>query len=192
MKHKIVNILNQDDIAELKNLYNSLPANPMVQSHNLFHVDKRSCGADYHPVTAKVKEFIQSSHNTILKAVNPYFVMYESEAFTQLHTDFNTTMTCVTLVSDNDLVGGETLIMENYEPKDMPNAGIDGDDKIFPNMSTPCIVNLKPGDTLIYGPSLPHGVAKVISGSRLVLVQWFVSGNCNPLQDNNGKDPTSF
>ena len=192
MNHRIVNLLNADDLVKLKDLYDTLPANPMVQSHNLFHVDKRSCGADYHPVTSKVKDFIQSSHNTKLKAVNPYFVMYESEAFTQLHTDFNTTMTCVTLVSDNDLVGGETIVMEHYEPKDMPNAGIAGEDRIIPNMSTPRIVNLKPGDTLIYGPSLPHAVAKVISCNTSVLLQWFVSRNRGGFQSNTGKYPTSF
>lgn len=174
LKYSLQNIYTTQQIQDCIDIYNTLPANPMMQSYNLFHVDRRT--SSHNPVYQSINNFMMSNHpNLNLKPLEPYYVMYESESFTAMHYDIKSTLTCVTLLEDKDLVGGETLVYNLYEPKDMEDAGMEGQEHIVPdNHITPEIVNWQSGQTLIYGQNLPHGVCKVVSGHRLVLVQWFV------------------
>ena len=175
LNYSLQNIYTSQDIQDCIDIYHTLPANPMIQSYNLFHVDRRT--SSHNPAYHSLNNFISSNYPELsLKPAEPYYVMYEAESFTSMHYDIKSTITCVTLLEDKDLVGGETIVHSFYEPKDMVNAGMEGNDLIDPisDNNTPEIVKWQPGQTLIYGPNLPHGVGKVISGHRLVLVQWYV------------------
>lgn len=145
----------------------------MIQYFNLFHVDRRVSSKN--SVFQPINNFMLSNHSEFnLKPLDPYYILYESDSFTALHYDIKSTLTCVTLLEDKDLVGGETLVSSLYEPKDMEDAGMEGNEHIVPDSYiTPEIVQWQPGQTLIYSQNLPHAVCKVISGHRLVLVQWF-------------------
>jgi len=96
-----------------------------------------------------------------------------------MHRDNNTDLTIVTLLDDQDLVGGHSIVQETYKQKARPanqrcNRS-DGEEE-SPPYERDIIMDVLPmerGDSLVYGPEQMHGVSKVYEGSRLVLISWF-------------------
>lgn len=173
MDYKIENIINEDDRKELIATYNSLPSGKAHQDYNLFDVDKRPIGGTKREIPA----FEKLDAYAGLPPHGAYFVMYEEESFTRIHTDDDAAigMTTVTLLDTSpDLEGGETVILLPYTKTSRPihkyrkgNAPEQGRPVI------PVVVPCGIGQTMVYDNKLSHSVAQVRKGKRLVLVQWY-------------------
>jgi len=105
-----------------------------------------------------------------------YFVMYEEGSFTRMHTDNDDdiSLTIVTLLDSQDLVGGETIVHlpAEYKGRDV-NEYRKGDIPREDQRVRPKVVNVDKGHSMIYNRSLLHGVAEIEKGKRLVLVSWY-------------------
>lgn len=171
MEYKVENLLDENDIQELIKLYNSLPSSLAHQDYNLFNVDKRPIGS---LERGKVKAFEKLDSYAKLKRHGCYFVMYEGNSFTKVHTDNDDAigLTTVTLLDEVNLIGGETLVMLSYQDEGRPENKYRKGDMVNAKC-IPHIVDCKVGQTMVYGPSLLHGVCQLKQGKRLVLVQWY-------------------
>lgn len=173
MDYRIENIISEEDRKELIALYNNLPSSEAHQDYNLFDVDKRHIGGSKRNMPAFEKLDAYSK----LPPQGQYFVMYEEESFTKLHTDDDKAigMTTVTLLDTSpDLEGGETIIMLPYTKNARPRHKYRKGNK--PNERSPVIpvvVKCDIGQTMVYDNKLHHSVAQVRKGKRLVLVQWY-------------------
>ena len=112
--------------------------------------------------------------------VAQYFLDYTEGGFTKFHTDDDSSvaLTMVTLLDEQDLEGGETVLQQVYEHKARPQhkyAKRDSDDGPYGQRIVPVVVPVDVGDTMIYDKGLMHGVAKVRKGLRTVLVTWYSS-----------------
>lgn len=86
-----------------------------------------------------------------------YMLEYYKDSFAQTHTDNDSNATSVTLIdTSQDLIGGNTILQDVIKEKK-------------------CILSLpsKLGETFIYNGSIVHGVSKVLSGRRRVLIMWY-------------------
>lgn len=86
-----------------------------------------------------------------------YMLEYYKDSFTQIHVDNGTNATSVTPINiSNDFKGGYTILQD-----------IINDRK--------CLVTLPSelGNTFVYNGSIGHGVSKVLSGTRRVLIVWY-------------------
>jgi len=172
MEYKVENIISEDDRVELIKLYNSIPSTKASQDYNLFTVDKRRI---------KNEEFKSSSFKKLDEyadrpTYSHYFVMYEEGSFTRMHTDNDNdvTLTIVTLLDSQDLIGGETIVALPFEYKGRDqNEYRKGEVPTKENRIVPKVVNVDKGQSMVYNRSLLHGVAQVEKGKRLVLVSWY-------------------
>lgn len=172
MEYKVENIISEDDRVELIKLYNSIPPNKASQDYNLFTVDKRRLST----TQVKDKMFAKLDQYADRPVYSHYFVMYEEGSFTRMHTDNDTdvTLTIVTLLDSQDLVGGETVVhlpfeykgrnKDEYRKGNVPKS----DQRVIPK-----VVDVDKGQSMVYDRSLLHGVAQVEKGKRLVLVSWY-------------------
>ena len=108
---------------------------------------------------------------------NVFLLEYHPGGEATLHIDNHSVvggMSFVTLVEEEDLIGGDIIIQE-------ANVS-DGDPTIKENISVidpndhanQHKVPLKVGETIIYNASVIHGVTKIKRGFRRVLVAWLV------------------
>ena len=107
-----------------------------------------------------------------------YFLDYTENGFTKFHTDDDERvgLTMVTILDQQDLSGGETLLMREYELKERPaHKYAKRSEKQGPygQRIIPEVVPMEVGDTIIYNRNLMHGVGKVREGIRTVLVTWY-------------------
>jgi hypothetical protein len=111
--------------------------------------------------------------------VGCYFLKYIPGSFCRMHSDHGSDLTMVTLIDDENLVGGHSIVREIYGRKERPadqECKRSSEDWENPPYNKPIIFDVLPfevGDSLIYGPSLNHAVSKVYEGSRTVLICWF-------------------
>jgi len=109
-----------------------------------------------------------------------YFLRYIPGSFTRLHEDNSTETTIVTLLDDKDLVGGNAVVREAYNPRGSRPAEQTchrtNQENEHPPYGQQIVLDVLPmerGDSLVYGRELTHGVSKVYEGERLVLITWF-------------------
>ncbi len=172
MEYKVENIISEDDRVELIKLYNSIPSNKASQDYNLFTVDKRRLKNDQ----LNDKVFSKLDQYADRPVYSHYFVMYEEGSFTRMHTDNDedVTLTIVTLLDSQDLIGGETIVSLPFEYKGRDeNEFRKGEVPTKQNRIVPKVVNVDKGQSMVYNRSLLHGVAQVEKGKRLVLVSWY-------------------
>ena len=90
--------------------------------------------------------------------IRPFYMLeYLQDSFTQIHTDNDSNATSVTLFdASEDLVGGNIILLDSIKEKR-------------------CILSLssKLGETFIYNGSIIHGVSKILSGRRRVMIMWY-------------------
>jgi len=171
---KIEKIFDQDEIENLKSLFESCSENLAHQDYNLYDVDKRIIpNSATHPVLQKLNQYVD------LTPMSHYFVKYDVEGFTSLHTDDDgvVKLTVVTLLDDVDLIGGETLVLDRYVKNARPaykyaKRGKMGEAPIG-SSRIPVIARMKPGDSISYDNAVKHGVCQVEQGHRIVLVSWY-------------------
>ena len=172
MEYKVENIISEDDRVELIKLYNSIPTNKASQDYNLFKVDKRRISKEL----LQDKTFSKLDQYADRPVYSHYFVMYEEGAFTRMHTDNeeDITLTIVTLLDTQDLIGGETVVTLPHEYKGRQEneyRQVNAPHKEY--RVVPKVVNVDKGQSMVYNRSLLHGVAQVEKGKRLVLVSWY-------------------
>jgi len=178
---KKIKIFSDEDIKELRLQYLSYKRKWVNQFYNIFHAER----IDINPKSSVVSKY----SNILSKSMNDgnryslttyYFLRYLPGSFTTTHRDNNESsngFTSVTLIDEVNLKGGESLLFEAVKkPEEYNRQNIKG-----PKMwefedpwRVPVIIqDFKIGDTLIYNQNMKHGVAKVLSGERVVLIAWF-------------------
>jgi len=81
-----------------------------------------------------------------------YMLEYSKGSFAELHHDHRSKLTTVTILNKSkDLRGGELLISDNVSTSR---------------------IDLQVGETYFYDQTVKHGVAKVVEGTRRVLITW--------------------
>lgn len=179
MNYTVERLLDDEDLAEIRRVYDETPAHEAHQDYNLFDIEKRIV----YPIHLETVSKKLSDYTGYDLLGQHYFVKYTTDSFTRIHTDdeSNVGKTVVTLIDQQDLVGGETFIFDKYEAKARPStkyAKRAGDGKgPYGKDIIPTIVPMQVGESVIYNHSTRHGVCRVHSGMRLVLVSWYAKDN---------------
>lgn len=160
----------QETVAKLQ----EMPSEYYHQDYNLHDVTKWAKGINKEnfPMLKSIEDLFPD-----LKVYSHYFLEYGVDSFTKQHTDNDKLIekTVVTLVESVDLIGGETIVLKTYNIKGRPATALRKGGAMYGYRIIPEVVKLEDGDSIIYDHSLPHSVAQVTQGKRLVLVSWFTS-----------------
>lgn len=177
--HRVETIITEQERSDLKDFFNVLPANIAQQDHNLFNIEKREVGNIKNHVVEKICSYMKDRG---YQTYTNYFVKYNLNSFTRLHKDDptgqNVKAAVVTLVDTENLVGGDTLVLDKYEKSleyDARPVKLDIIDKCVPYNQNivPVVVKMDVGQSVIYDSRVEHGVTRVQQGHRIVLVSWF-------------------
>lgn len=172
---KVENIFQPVDIENLLSYYHSIKANHWHQQYNLFDVERR----DVPGSVKKLPEFSMLEEYAGMKTSAHYFLKYTEGSFARSHEDNKSDLTIVTVLNTKDLLGGQAICKLPYEAKSRPSwkkAARSGKEKNVPPYGVDIInyiINVKDGDSIVYGPSLKHSVSLVTQGHRIVLISWF-------------------
>lgn len=180
-----VKIFTDQQVKELGRQYYSFKRKWINQFYNIHYmerVDVISMKTNYQPYANLIMDAMGGRDKYQLTTY--YFLRYLPGSYTTPHRDdgdASTGFTSVTLIDEVNLKGGESLLYERIEKPDFKKYFDDNfkgpkqwewDDPF----RIPVVVqDYKVGDTLIYNQNMKHGVAKVLSGERLVLIAWFKS-----------------
>jgi hypothetical protein len=170
-------ILSEEEISEAIELANSLDWHDVFQMYNLFDV-QRADVKDRENGKYGFADTLQR-YSRLPNMIGFYFLRYVPGSFARMHHDNNTDLTIVTLLEDEGLVGGHSIVTEIYNQKPRPSdqtCARSNNEIENPPYGKDIIVDVLPmerGDSLVYGPDQRHGVSKVYEGSRLVLINWF-------------------
>ena len=160
-----------------------------VRMHNLFHTD-RYLIEGVPRVDRYYSDFLK---NTFFEVAQPYILDYKLGGFSRPHCDPRDRITTLTLLSDDEYEGGESLLQSDaYVPerlkkenviteKDMLIAQERGENFVRLDNACPIIMPLKKDVTYAFGEHRMHGVTQVLKGHRLILVEWW-------RRDKNNKD----
>ena len=169
--------LSPSDVSDAMDLFNSEQDEDREfhQYYNLFDVIRRDITSvrwQDIPLVAKIAERVKVSE--ILGT--PYFLKYIPGSFTKVHSDHETTRTVVTLIESQDLIGGDSLIYDEYGMRPRPphkEAKRSNNQNLYGKFIIPRVIPMEAGDSLVYGPDLLHGVTQVEQGHRIVLITWW-------------------
>jgi len=176
-------VLSEQELQDARDMAASLEFFDVFQMYNLFDMKRADVSFDREGQVSGcgfANTLLQySKHDT---CIGLYFLRYVKGSFTRMHHDNNTDLTIVTLLDDEGLEGGHSLVMETYKQRDRPGDQVchrsGGEEEAPPygKEITPDVLPVTVGESLVYGPDLKHGVSKVYEGERLVLVAWFKDG----------------
>lgn len=102
-----------------------------------------------------------------------YFLEYGPDSFARVHEDNGTSLTSITILKQENLVGGETFFRNEFDHKKNPTEG-----KTYLSSARVLkhhyisVCPAEPGDAVAYGPREEHGVAYTHSGLRRVMAIW--------------------
>lgn len=168
--------LAADDIRYLRQLYDRLAGENIKYDYNLFNLKKKN-------VPPNIPKFNEIRSKLVAECGIPdranYFLEYTEGSFCLFHQDNPLTVdrTAVTLIDmSDDIVGGEAIIKTKIHPDQL----IDGVTRpsiqkidVTKHTVVPVVVPHPVGSTLWYNQDVIHGVGKVHSGRRIVLITWF-------------------
>lgn len=175
----IEKFLDDNDVAELKDLLSKCPELPCARDHSLYDCFKYNVHSKEYKVPA-FQKIVQRGlrHNKELDAA--YFLKYPKYSFTRAHVDNpnKVQQTLITMIEESpDLIGGETLVWDRYYALPVKNGhhvrGDHGVEALHKVDDIICSPKLKPGETLIYDAKAKHAVTQVEQGHRIVLVTWY-------------------
>lgn len=167
------NILSADELAAARQYASEAEWYEVFQYYNLFDCHRHEI-VDNPAFIEPLKKY--SSRGTLTGA---YFLKYVPGSFCRMHQDHESELTIVTLLESQDLVGGDALVRTTYEQRDRPAdkfCARGGPENESPPYGQDIIMEVVPvadGESLIYGNDLMHGVSKVETGQRTVLITWF-------------------
>jgi hypothetical protein len=186
--YEIAKILTSKERKQLLSLKESCVTLDAHQDYNLFDIAKtlihpKHLGMYTNKYSPLAKQGLDKLHaaakeREVGDPVAQYFLDYTKDAFTKFHTDDDARvgLTMVTLLDEQDLSGGETILQQVYEAKPRPEhkyAKRDGKDGPYGQRIIPEVVPMEVGETIIYDRNLMHGVGLVREGIRTVLVTWY-------------------
>jgi hypothetical protein len=168
-------ILSEVELKEARDLAKSVEFYRVYQMYNLFDVDR----AD--PERSTEYGFIKTllKHSRYENLVGFYFLRYIPGSFTRMHQDNNTALTIVTMLDQEGLVGGHSIVTNKYLSRERPanqcceRADYEKDNPPYNQDIILDVLPMKDGDSLVYGADQKHAVSKVYEGSRTVLITWF-------------------
>jgi len=173
-------ILNKEEFASLKTLYDESPVMYAHQDYNLFNVEKRIVKSEDHKNNIAINRLDKYGNQFGLIPHSHYFLKYPEWSFTKCHIDNKKLVqkTIITFVDvSKDLVGGDSLFYEPYwDLPQEPNTYVKRkkNSKAYNAVDIiPVIAPNKIGSSLIYDATTTHGVTQVRRGHRTVLVSWF-------------------
>jgi len=148
---KTEEILNQKDVEEIIKLENSLKTEFKTKYYNLYNVDYSHVNSEYRK---KISGLIKLEEYAKRHVHSHYILTYYPGSWARVHIDdeSKSELTIVTHLESNNLVGGHSL---------------------FYDEQMPLVVDLEPPRSLVYDFQVQHGVTKVFSGTRKVLISWF-------------------
>lgn len=177
MVFKCEKILDDDDIDFLVKLSRACKWRKVYQLYNVFKCNIAYPKGREEHISQKLKDRLGLDKNNIALT---YFLDYVPGSFTRTHFDNNTECSVITVIDQNNLVGGYSIFQDVYT---CPEGGRDsslicerGGESEKPPYNKPIIpvvVSPQVGDSLIYNKMARHGVSRVESGNRLVFVCWF-------------------
>jgi len=136
------------------------------KNYNLFKTWAQQI--DYEdPMQVEMLSRVQKAAETamrikLLPVKNANIVEYVEGSYANGHVDdpAYSSVSVITMINlSQDLIGGEAYFAKNKESLEYH--------KMIPGP-------LENGDSLMYGGSMYHGVEKILSGKRLVLITWFM------------------
>lgn len=177
MDFRCERILDDGDIDFLVTLSRSCKWREIYQLYNVFKCNIAYPEGREEHINQKLKDRLGLDNKFIALT---YFLDYVPGSFTRAHFDNNTECSVITVIEQNNLVGGYSIFEDVY-PR--PESGRDGSlicerggkDKRPPYNKPiiPVVVSPQVGDSLIYNKMARHGVSRVESGNRMVFVSWF-------------------
>lgn len=174
---QLVKTEHQNDLWEA---YNQCPEEDVHQDWNLWYLKKRQMKQSYW----KQWKSIHDIDRYMFRKYNArthvhYFLKYIPDSYTRVHQDNKNTVTktVITLLEESpDLVGGDTLVFDRHYQKPMVEGAIFKGKNADDLDLVPVAVKNDQYQSLIYDWNVQHGVTRVFSGHRIVLVSWYVSG----------------
>lgn len=180
LPYRIRNILNISEIRALSQIYykNKSEKNHYKKFGTLNNVNRIQWyieGTEVLKNTTGSTKIVKKINDVIKKEnLEHYFVEYATGSWTNIHYDYEGGASVVTLLEANGLVGGETILVEHGEKKE---------DLI------PTVPKFSVGQSLICSSQTLHGVSRIFSGTRLVLVSWYGDKNT---RNRYGETPPGF
>ena len=153
-------LFGEDEISDLAQLFDRDLETRLVNVKCIFRTDGEVVGKYLHHFIEKQVKYASTLINQEWKLNDIFLLEYHPGGFSHLHIDdhsLNGGISLVTVVEQQDLVGGEVIIRE----ADLYQATNDEKDYL---------ISLDVGETIVYSAAIIHGVTRVESGFRRVLV----------------------
>lgn len=177
--YNICRLLDDDDLVELKEIFEKYKPEYFHQLFNLFDVERRSIPRTEALNYTSIRKICNNEYSIDQMLTDVYFLRYREGSFARVHRDSGTSRTIITYVENENLVGGDTIMKLEYKrkprPKDKKNYRSQRENEKPPygSLIRNVVVPFEVGESVIYGPSLLHGVGEVLQGSRIILACWF-------------------
>jgi len=168
-------------LKDLLEHYKELPTREDARMYNIFGTTRywTSQSPRYN------NYFKKRLQGTIFKHSIHYILEYKPGGFTSRHVDPEGRISTITLLEDENLIGGDTiwdrreyvpesLIKENAFSEQQYIEAAENDETFVhaPNIFCPVVIPMKAGVTYAFGEKTYHSVSEVKQGRRLVLVEW--------------------
>lgn len=172
------NIVDDNNHQSLWDAYDNCPMEWKHQDWNLFNLEKRSMGQSYWKKFDAIHDIDRYMwRNYHVRTHVHYFLKYVPNSSTRIHQDNKDTVTKTVITfldQSEDLVGGDTLVLDRYiDHPAPPNSTIKGRD-LSGQSVIPTVIKVPDYSSLVYDWNVPHGVTRVTQGHRIVLVSWYV------------------
>ena len=171
----IKKILSDEDMKSLWEVYHDSVHEFAHQDYSLHHVWKAQVNSKHmkeSPFRTLDAYYAKMGYNPFAK----YFLKYVEWSWARPHHDNigTPTKTAITLLEEQDLEGGETLVWDKHYDLPKPEgAYVKRGGSIHRQDEIVCTPRLQPGESLLYDDNIRHGVAQVRGGHRIVLVTWY-------------------
>ena len=173
-------LVKEENREDLWQAYENCLEEEVHQDWNLWYLKKRQMKQSYWKQWQSIHDidrYMFREHNA--RTAVHYFLKYVPDSYTRMHQDNKDTVTktVITFVEESpDLVGGDTLVFDQHYSKPLIEGAINKGKTAKSLDLVPVTVKTGQYQSLIYDWNVQHGVTRVFSGHRIVLVSWYVSG----------------
>lgn len=172
---KYFNFLSQEELSEL-NTYIDKNYNKFI--YYSVHINLVNVKGWYQvPLKDPVISYFAKKYMKVMgqnKYISQlYFLEYGADSFARIHEDKGTSLTAITILKQENLIGGENIFRSEFDHKKNPTEGktYASNARVLKHPYISVHPTL-PGDVLAYGPREEHGVAYTHSGLRRVMAIW--------------------
>ena len=160
--------------------YKKYPSRYDQRMHNIFNTKRYLIEND-----EKIQRYYKDRmKGTPFIRVVSYILQYQPGGFLMPHQDPKGRITTVTLLEDDDLVGGESLVYKDihvpkslsekktYSDVDFANESESNEWTIYKN-ACPVFIPPRKHETYAIGEQRSHSVTRIEKGTRTVLIEWW-------------------